>query len=119
MGNATAKDLPKDELQDAVDEVFEIFSPIYLKAYALFCLEAAKFRMHIASPFTEPASQKQLLDLPMGDAPLASGWMRKLGEGNHGWKRRFFVLKNTSMNFVCAVGPDCRHELQLTSQRRP
>lgn len=109
MGNSAAKDLPKDELQDAVDEVFEIFSPIYLKAYALFCLEAAKSRMHIASPFREPAVTRQLLDLPMGDAPLATGWMRKLGEGNHSWKRRFFVLKNTSMNYVWVVACAVRH----------
>jgi len=100
MGNSVAKDLPKDELQDAVDEVFEVFSPIYLKAYALFSLESAKSRMHIASPFREPKHSTQLLELPMGDAPLATGWMKKLGEGNHGWKRRFFVLKNKSMNYV-------------------
>ncbi len=109
MGNSVAKDLPKDELQDAVDEVFEIFSPIFLKSYALFTLEATKQRVHIASPFREPSARQSLRCPPMGDAPLATGWMRKLGEGNQSWRRRFFVLKNRSMNFVShACACKCR-----------
>jgi hypothetical protein len=102
MGTSGSRDISKEkeDLRAAEEAVFGIFSPIFLKSFAMLCLEASKDALGIASPFQEIVQTPRLLSPPLGDAPLATGWMQKLGDKNHSWKRRFFVLKNQSLNFV-------------------
>ena len=105
MGAGASTEVPVEVLQDAVQEVFAVFSPIFLKAYAILSLEAAKTQVRHPSCFAddEGEARLRLKTPPEGRDPLAVGWITKLGDSTKNWRRRYFVLTNQSLNYVSCL----------------
>mmetsp|Transcript_37038 Transcript_37038/g.62990 ORF Transcript_37038/g.62990 Transcript_37038/m.62990 type:complete len:532 (-) Transcript_37038:117-1712(-) len=85
-----------DKLNDAILEFTSLFAQFMLLGYFEVAIEMAKEK----AAETVEDDPEQLLELPVPDWTIKSGWMTKEGGNYHSWKKRFFVARNEADKFV-------------------
>ena len=90
-GTGASAELPEKQVGDIAQEVFEVFTPVFVKAAGIAIVHIASEKDRVEKHERKAgAPEWRLLKPPIPSEPLKVGWMTKMGESrkHKSWRRR-------------------------------